>query len=441
MSISRGGSLVHVEANALGYIRGRRLNEPLPSQLPTLNEVQPTSGLATGGTAITALGTNLIGTTSFTLDTTACTSVVVAADGNSLTAVSPSHAAGSVSATVTTPLGSATLPDAFRYTAVAANPPPSVSYLIVAGGGAGGTTDTGANAPAGTALKRVYSSGGGAGGGVMFGTISVAKGISYPVGIGAGGESINLTGRQGGSGGNSSFRGLVAKGGGGGGGGINNPDANVIPYGAAGGSSGGGSALDLVNTLTSPTLGYNSLPTNINNQGNIGGQGYSIKTLDPINPVYRSASGGGGGKNEVGSSPTGSNGFSGYGGTGLVSASIGTVGSGGGGGRVGFTAIGGLVAGGTGGGSGASGGLVNGSADTGAMGTNATMAGGGGGGSYTNEVGTFKKGGNGYRGAVVIRYSSSYDQLIDFDTDYGNTYTLDGSSHVYVISQSTSIIW
>ena len=441
MSISRGGSLSHVEQNALGYIRSRRLNEPIPSQQPTLEEVQPTAGLATGGTAITVIGTNLIGTTSFKLDTTSCTSVVVAADGNSLTAVSPSHAAGSVSATVTTPLGSATLPDAFRYTTVPANPPPSVSYLIVAGGGSGGTTDTGAAAPSGTILMRPFSSGGGAGGGVVAGTISVAKGISYPVGIGAGGQSINLTGRQGSSGGNSSFRGLIANGGGGGGGGTNDPSA--IAYGAAGGSSGGGSALDLLNTGVLPTLGYTSLPTNINNQGNIGGQGYSIKTLDPTNPIYRAASGGGGGRNTTGSTPSGSNGYLGIGGTGLVSSITGsssTYGSGGGGGRLGFTAVGNFVAGGTGGGSGASGGLVNGSADTGAIGTNGTLYGGGGGGSYTNEVGTFKQGGNGYQGVVIIRYSSSYDQLVNFDTDFG-TYALDGSSHVYVIQQPQSIMW
>lgn len=416
MSISRGCLVVHVELNALGYIRGRCLNETMPSQLPTLNEVQPSSGLATGGTAITALGTNLIGTTSFKLDTTACTSVVVAADGNSLTAVSPSHAAGNVSATVTTSFGSATLEDAFRYTAVAANPPPSVSYLIVAGGGSGGTTDTGAAAPSGTILKRVYSSGGGAGGGIIAGTISVAKGISYPVVVGIGGVAINLQGRQGVSG------------------------------GASGGSSGGGSPLDLMQTGVNPTLGYNSLPTNINNQGNIGGQGYSIKTLDPTNPIFRAASGGGGGRNTTGSSPASNGEFLGIGGEGLLSGITGTslrYGSGGGGGRVGFSAIGGLVAGGTGAGSGASGGLVNGSDDTGAVGTNATLYGCGGGGSYTNQVGTFKQGGNGSEGVVVIRYSSSYDQLASFpSSEFGNSYALVGGSHVYVLNAgTTAIMW
>jgi hypothetical protein len=62
--------------------------------------MSPTSGVTTGGTAITITGTGFTGATAVTLGGTACTSVVVVSD-ISITAVIPAHAAGIVNIVIT----------------------------------------------------------------------------------------------------------------------------------------------------------------------------------------------------------------------------------------------------------------------------------------------------------------------------------------------------
>jgi hypothetical protein len=109
---------------------------------PTVTAVLPTSGSTVGGAATTISGTGFQAGATVTFGGTAATSVVVAADGLSLTAVTPAHAAGLVSVVVTNPAAAAglsgTLPNAFTYLA-----PPTVTAVAPAIGPlAGGTAVT-----------------------------------------------------------------------------------------------------------------------------------------------------------------------------------------------------------------------------------------------------------------------------------------------------------
>jgi murein DD-endopeptidase MepM/ murein hydrolase activator NlpD len=84
---------------------------------PTAADVSPAWGPLAGGTVVTITGTDfVVGQTSVTFDGLAATNVQVAGT-TSLTAVVPSHPAGSVDVVVATPVGSATLPEGFTYVA------------------------------------------------------------------------------------------------------------------------------------------------------------------------------------------------------------------------------------------------------------------------------------------------------------------------------------
>jgi hypothetical protein len=85
--------------------------------LPVVNAIVPNSGAISGGTSVTITGGNFTGATAVAFGATPATGIAVLSD-TQISAVSPSHAVGTVDITVTTPIGtSATTPsDRFTYT-------------------------------------------------------------------------------------------------------------------------------------------------------------------------------------------------------------------------------------------------------------------------------------------------------------------------------------
>ncbi|MFJ9668827.1 IPT/TIG domain-containing protein [Streptomyces sp. NPDC101219] len=82
---------------------------------PTIGTVTPTSGPASGGTAVTITGTNLDATDSVTFGGTPAPFSVI--NAGTLSAVTPPGTEGPVDVVVTNPAGSATADDAFTYVA------------------------------------------------------------------------------------------------------------------------------------------------------------------------------------------------------------------------------------------------------------------------------------------------------------------------------------
>jgi uncharacterized protein YhjY with autotransporter beta-barrel domain len=105
---------------------------------PTITSVVPNSGPATGGTAVTITGTGFTGATAVTFGGTAATGVTVVND-TTITATTQAHAAGAVAVAVTTPGGSANLPNGFTYSAPV---PTMASVAPNSGPTAGGTSVT-----------------------------------------------------------------------------------------------------------------------------------------------------------------------------------------------------------------------------------------------------------------------------------------------------------
>ena len=81
---------------------------------PFIASVAPVQGSIVGGTPITISGAYFTGATSVTIGGALATNMVVISS-TSITAVTPAHAAGSVSLTVTTPSRTSTFPNAFSY--------------------------------------------------------------------------------------------------------------------------------------------------------------------------------------------------------------------------------------------------------------------------------------------------------------------------------------
>ena len=77
---------------------------------------RPSNGPSTGGTVVTIAGTNFSAPASVAFGGQPATDVTVV-NGNEIRATSPGHAVGTVSVEVTTPSGSATLPNSFTYQA------------------------------------------------------------------------------------------------------------------------------------------------------------------------------------------------------------------------------------------------------------------------------------------------------------------------------------
>ena len=89
---------------------------PTPNPAPTVTSITPNTGVTTGGTAVTVTGTGFLSGATVKLGGTSATSVVVV-NGTTITAATPSHAAGAVSVVVTnTDAQSGTLTNGYTYT-------------------------------------------------------------------------------------------------------------------------------------------------------------------------------------------------------------------------------------------------------------------------------------------------------------------------------------
>jgi hypothetical protein len=255
-------------------------------------------------------------------------------------------------------------------TTPSSNAPPTVDYLVVAGGGGSGYTHGGG------------AGGGGAGGFRTANGFAVTGGTRYTVVVGNGGAPGTSDGTRGANGEDSSFSTIVSSGGGGGGAWISQPS------GGSGGSGGGASYSGAVGTGNSPSTSPS--------QGSNGGLGDTTSTTGE-------GGGGGGGAGAVGGNAQNTGNLGGTGGNGSASSISGSSvtyagGGGGGAGANGSTASSG----------GSGGGGNGGSASVAAQAGTPNTGGGGGGGPSTY---TYKIGGAGGSGIVIIRYANTYDDL------------------------------
>ncbi len=89
---------------------------PAPNPAPTVTSIAPTSGVTTGGTAVTITGAGFLSGATVTLGGTSATGVTVV-NSTTITAATPAHAAGAVSVVVTnTDAKSGTLTNGYTYT-------------------------------------------------------------------------------------------------------------------------------------------------------------------------------------------------------------------------------------------------------------------------------------------------------------------------------------
>ncbi len=111
---------------------------------PTVTSINPTTGVTTGGTAVTITGTGFLSEATVKVGGTAATSVTVV-NATTITATTPAHAAGAASVVVTnTDNKSGTLTNGYTFTAPAGNnPAPTVTSINPATGvSTGGTAVT-----------------------------------------------------------------------------------------------------------------------------------------------------------------------------------------------------------------------------------------------------------------------------------------------------------
>jgi hypothetical protein len=105
---------------------------------PAVTAVSPNAGTTAGGTAVTITGTNFSGASAVSFGGVAATAFVVNSD-TSISATSPSQAAGTVDVIVTTPTGTSPTGSADQFTYTAA-PAPTVTGLGTTSGPTGGGT-------------------------------------------------------------------------------------------------------------------------------------------------------------------------------------------------------------------------------------------------------------------------------------------------------------
>lgn len=103
---------------------------------PAVSQIVPTSGTALGGTRVTVVGTNLVGTSAVDFGGVPATRFTVNSD-TSVTATAP-PGTGVVDITVTTPEGTSTTSPADQFTYIVR--PPVVKSIVPASGSAGGGT-------------------------------------------------------------------------------------------------------------------------------------------------------------------------------------------------------------------------------------------------------------------------------------------------------------
>jgi glucose/arabinose dehydrogenase len=105
---------------------------------PTVTSITPNSGVSTGGTAVTIVGTGFLSGATIKLGGTSATGVTLV-NSTSITAITPAHAAGAVSVLVTnTDAKSGTLTNGYTYTAPA--PAPTVATITPNSGTTNGGT-------------------------------------------------------------------------------------------------------------------------------------------------------------------------------------------------------------------------------------------------------------------------------------------------------------
>ena len=83
--------------------------------MPTVTNVNPSTGTTSGGTAVTITGTNFVSGATVTFGSASATSVVVV-NSTTITAVTPAGSAGAVTVIVTVSSQSGTLPNGYTYT-------------------------------------------------------------------------------------------------------------------------------------------------------------------------------------------------------------------------------------------------------------------------------------------------------------------------------------
>ena len=101
---------------------------------PVLTSMTPTTGSTIGGELVTLTGTNLTGTTSVSFDGSTGVGLVVVND-TTVTLTAPSHVAGTFNVTLTNPVGSSVLPNAYTFVT-----PPTLSFLSPPSGTTSGGT-------------------------------------------------------------------------------------------------------------------------------------------------------------------------------------------------------------------------------------------------------------------------------------------------------------
>ncbi|MFG1926787.1 IPT/TIG domain-containing protein [Cryptosporangium sp. NPDC048952] len=106
----------------LVFPAGNRKVGALTYVAPTITAITPNSGTASGGTPVTITGTGLAQASAVRFDGLPGTNMVAAADGKSITVVTPTHAIGAVDVVVTLPGADATSTGGYTY--VPATVPP-----------------------------------------------------------------------------------------------------------------------------------------------------------------------------------------------------------------------------------------------------------------------------------------------------------------------------
>ncbi|RUR20770.1 hypothetical protein ELY21_01250 [Legionella sp. km535] len=101
---------------------------------PELTGINPSSGTSSGNAQVTLSGNHLAGTTSVTLGGIAATNVNII-DSNTVTAVTPGHAAGIVDVNLTTPGGTAILSNGYTYLATSVGQNSGGGKIACLGGG------------------------------------------------------------------------------------------------------------------------------------------------------------------------------------------------------------------------------------------------------------------------------------------------------------------
>ena len=128
------GTVTSGDGGILAPFADNAVTNGMPISIPTVTSILPLSGTTAGGSLVTITGTHLNGATAATFGSTVVTVTNVTA--TTLTAIAPSHAAGIVDVSVTTPGGTSATSAADQYTYVA--PVPTFTSISPANGSTAG---------------------------------------------------------------------------------------------------------------------------------------------------------------------------------------------------------------------------------------------------------------------------------------------------------------